>query len=62
MTAYRLGSPLLPRQRLGTLGAVLAAISLATRSNNVLTAHDTYPRLNVDIEIDTRGRLRLLVS
>lgn len=61
MTAYRLRPPLLPRQRLVALVAVLADIALAIKGNDVLTAHDTDPRLDVDIEIDARGRLRLLL-
>lgn len=51
-----------PSQRFVTLGAVLANISLAIEDNNVLTAHDTHPRLNVDIETDVRPRFRLLLS
>lgn len=64
MTAYRLSSPLSPRQQLVTLVAVLvlADISLAIEGNDVLTAHDTDPCLDVDIEADIGGRLRLLCS
>lgn len=62
LTTYRLSPPLSPSQRLVTFGAVFANISLAIEGNNVLTAHDTDPRLDVDIETDIRTRFRLLLS
>lgn len=62
LTTYRLSPPLPPSQRLVTLGAIFANISFAIEDDNVLTAHDADPGLDVDIETDIRTRFRLLLS
>lgn len=59
---HRLSPSLPPSEPLVPLGAVLADISLATEDNDILTADDTNPRLDVDIEVDLRPHLRLLFS